>query len=209
MELVSAKNGYNIEKLITMLFKTWNDDGDVYLLGSTNAGKSVLFNRLLASDYCRPIASTALSRASTSFWPGTTLNTLKFPINFLNDKKFGERTKRLLKDRKVLEDVDNERYVRYQRSHDLKDAELLGIVGKSFNSQDSDMTEVGTELNATYSLDSDSGRIIEGENFSNNANLKWKLVEDARELYRPNYFKSRAAFFYDTPGVVDTHAIQR
>ncbi len=206
---MSAKNGYNIEKLITMLFKIWNDDGDVYLLGTTNAGKSVLFNRLLASDYCRPLASAALSRASTSFWPGTTLNTLKFPINFLNEKKFSQRTKRLLKDRKVLEDVDNERFARYQKRHDLRDAELLGIVGKTFVSRDADMDEVGTELEATYSLDAGSGHIDEGENFESNSSVKWKLTQEARELYRPNYFKNKSAFFFDTPGVIDTHGIQR
>ncbi len=49
VELISAKNGYNIEKLISSLFRIWNDEGDVFLLGATNAGKSVLFNRLLAS----------------------------------------------------------------------------------------------------------------------------------------------------------------
>jgi hypothetical protein len=53
VELISAKNGYNIEKLISSLFRIWNDEGDVFLLGATNAGKSVLFNRLLASVITR------------------------------------------------------------------------------------------------------------------------------------------------------------
>ena len=128
VELISAKNGYNIEALISKLFEVWNDDGDVYLLGTTNAGKSVLYNRLLASDYCRTIASTAISRASTSFWPCTTMNTLKFPINFLNDKKMKQRAERLHKDQATLERIDEERYSNYMKHHNLRDAELLGNV---------------------------------------------------------------------------------
>jgi ribosome biogenesis GTPase A len=87
VELISAKTGYNVERLITRLFKLWNDEGDVYLLGMANAGKSMLFNKLLSSDYCRSLASEAIVRATTSFWPGTTLNMLKFPINFLTSSK--------------------------------------------------------------------------------------------------------------------------
>lgn len=35
VDLISAKTGYNIEKLISNLFKNFNDEGDVYLLGDT------------------------------------------------------------------------------------------------------------------------------------------------------------------------------
>lgn len=89
VELISAKTGFHVERLITKLFNIWNDEGNVYLLGMANAGKSVLFNQLLGSDYCRCLASDAIVRATTSFWPGTTLNMLSFPINFLSDHKKG------------------------------------------------------------------------------------------------------------------------
>jgi ribosome biogenesis GTPase A len=51
--------------------------GDVYLLGCTNVGKSTLFNALLQSDYCKVKAVDLIQRATTSPWPGTTLNLLK------------------------------------------------------------------------------------------------------------------------------------
>ena len=57
VELISAKTGYNLEKIISNFFKIWNDEGDVYLLGMANAGKSVLFNQLLGSDFCRSLPS--------------------------------------------------------------------------------------------------------------------------------------------------------
>ncbi|CAG2066727.1 unnamed protein product, partial [Timema podura] len=51
--------------------------GDVYLIGCTNVGKSTLFNALLQSDYCKVKAVDLIQRATTSPWPGTTLNLLK------------------------------------------------------------------------------------------------------------------------------------
>lgn len=39
-----------------------------------------MFNLLLQSDFCKVQASDLIQRATTSIWPGTTLNLLKFPI---------------------------------------------------------------------------------------------------------------------------------
>lgn len=50
------------------------------MIGCTNVGKSSLFNALLKSDYCKVQAVDLIQRATTSPWPGTTLNLLKFPI---------------------------------------------------------------------------------------------------------------------------------
>lgn len=49
-------------------------------MGCTNVGKSSVFNRLVASDYCDVNAEAFVERVTTSPWPGTTLNMLKFPI---------------------------------------------------------------------------------------------------------------------------------
>lgn len=78
--LISAKTGYGIEEFITKLHNIWKYNGDVYLIGCTNVGKSTLFNTLLQSDYCKIKAVDLVQRATTSLWPGTTLNLLKFPI---------------------------------------------------------------------------------------------------------------------------------
>lgn len=73
----SAKTGYGVEELINKLFMKWGDNGDVYLVGCANVGKSSLFNALISSDYCRSKATELVQRAVTSPWPGTTMNLLK------------------------------------------------------------------------------------------------------------------------------------
>jgi ribosome biogenesis GTPase A len=55
--------------------------GDVYILGCTNVGKSTLFNALLQSDYCKVKAVDLIQRATTSLWPGTTVNLLKVIVH--------------------------------------------------------------------------------------------------------------------------------
>uniref|UniRef100_A0A5K3G1L2 G domain-containing protein n=1 Tax=Mesocestoides corti TaxID=53468 RepID=A0A5K3G1L2_MESCO len=52
----------------------------VYIVGSTNTGKSSLFNKLLLSDLCKSEARNSIHRATVSFWPGTTVGLLKFPL---------------------------------------------------------------------------------------------------------------------------------
>ncbi|KAL8613074.1 hypothetical protein ACOMHN_035015 [Nucella lapillus] len=78
--LVSAKTGYGIEHLVTKLMTAWQLKGHVHVVGSTNVGKSTLFNALLMSDYCKAVARGFINRATVSVWPGTTLNLLKFVI---------------------------------------------------------------------------------------------------------------------------------
>ncbi|KAK6298982.1 hypothetical protein J4Q44_G00304920 [Coregonus suidteri] len=78
--LISAKTGHGIENLIANLQRSWKYNGDVYLVGTANTGKSTLFNSLLESDYCISRASDVIHKATISPWPGTTLNLLKFPI---------------------------------------------------------------------------------------------------------------------------------
>ncbi len=84
-----------------------------------------------------------------------------------------------------------------------------GMVGRTFSSKSVAINEMDTELDVTYTLDPESGLIREGENFNKTSQLDEKIVQDARDLYRPEYFKNKAAFFYDTPGVIDTHDILR
>lgn len=70
VHLISAKTGYGIENLITKLQTSWKYKGDVYLVGTANAGKSTLFNTLLESDYCKSKASDVVHKATISPWPG-------------------------------------------------------------------------------------------------------------------------------------------
>jgi ribosome biogenesis GTPase A len=202
VELVSAKTGYNIEKLISRFFNLWNDEGDVYLLGMANAGKSVLFNQLLSSDFCRSLASTAIERATTSFWPGTTMNTVNFPITFLTPNKKKTRHARLMSDLNLLDSLEVERKRLYEKNLNLKHAECLGIVGTSFNKTTVIGQEIDAGMDATYSLDTETGRIREGENFDQTNSIEAKRLKEARAMYSPKYYADSATWFHDTPGVL-------
>lgn len=46
------------------------EESPVYIVGSTNTGKSSLFNRLLLSDFCKSDARESIHRATVSLWPG-------------------------------------------------------------------------------------------------------------------------------------------
>lgn len=70
VHLISAKTGYGIETLISKLQQSWKLNGDVYLVGAANSGKSTLFNTLLHSDYCKSKASEVIHRATISPFPG-------------------------------------------------------------------------------------------------------------------------------------------
>lgn len=203
VELVSAKTGFQIERLITKMFKIWNDDGNVYLLGMANAGKSVLFNQLLSSDYCHSLASQAIVRATTSFWPGTTLNTLKFPIKFLNKFQLSKRTKRLYNDSEELDKLLTKMKAMYKKTSELKYTEPIGIVGSTFKPLSSlDADEINIDVDSTYSVDTETGQISEGKNYEDSESIEKESVDEARAIYNPNKFKGKAAWLYDTPGVL-------
>lgn len=70
IHLISAKTGYGIEGLVSSLQRSWRYKGDVYLVGSANAGKSTLFNTLLESDYSKSKGSNLTHKATISPWPG-------------------------------------------------------------------------------------------------------------------------------------------
>jgi len=184
--------------MISRLFQLWNDEGNVYLLGMANAGKSVLFNQLVSSDYCRTLASEAIAKATTSFWPGTTLHTLKFPINFLDSYKKRVRSSRLINDTAALEKIEKTRFQLYKKTYDLKHAEVIGIVGNSFKQKLILNDEIDARIDSTYSMDELTGEIKAGENFSEINDLIKTRKKEARNDYRHEYYENRAAWFYDT-----------
>lgn len=83
VSIISAKTGFGVDNLVTKLLRDIKYGDDIYLIGCTNAGKSTLFNVLMQSDLCALTDTDLMSRATTSIWPGTTLNLLKFPIRKL------------------------------------------------------------------------------------------------------------------------------
>lgn len=119
--LVSAMTGFGIDNLISSIYQINNGQQDVYLLGCTNVGKSTLFNHLLQSEFCRLRESDILQRATTSIWPGTTLNLLKFPIRPLAawEKEIRKRRLFLKRIRKSLDEIELRKSMKYQ-SEDKK-----------------------------------------------------------------------------------------
>jgi hypothetical protein len=126
-------------------------------LGASNSGKSLLFNRLLSSDYCVAVASDALKRATVSLWLGTTIGMLKFPITFLNAEMAQMREVRLDNDRKLLKQIEMEREKIYKKTQDLSDATLIGIVGSSFESHTlTNPNEINALIEDTHSFDNET-----------------------------------------------------
>lgn len=133
--LISAQTNYGVEDLITKLHAIWRFQGDVYLMGCTNVGKSTLFNALLRSDYCQVQASSIIKRATASIWPGTTLKMLKFPILRPSDKKLYERNMRLRMEQRAWK-LQN-KLTRSQFKEKKRVTEptmLIGHIGKYFSS---------------------------------------------------------------------------
>ncbi|XP_032806719.1 nitric oxide-associated protein 1 [Petromyzon marinus] len=131
VHLISAKTGYGVEGLISKIQSSWKHKGDIYLIGTTNVGKSTLFNTLMESDLCKAKTPDVIKRATISPWPGTTLNLLKFPIiNPLPERMF-RRLQRLKADReKSLDDLQENEQASLEQLK--RQGYLVGRVGRTF-----------------------------------------------------------------------------
>ncbi|CAD7091817.1 unnamed protein product [Hermetia illucens] len=130
--LISAKTGFGVEELITHLHSQWKYEGDVYLVGCTNVGKSTLFNTLLGSDYCKSQAIDLIQKATTCPWPGTTLKMLKFPIMRPSDIRLFYRHKRLISERSHLKAEEQLYQEQMHSSRKPAKASLIGQIGRTF-----------------------------------------------------------------------------
>lgn len=182
--LISAKTCFGVEDLITILQASWKFHGDVYLVGCTNVGKSSLFNALLQSDYCKIQSSDLIQRATTSLWPGTTLNLLKFPITKPSAHRMELRNARLKTARKLEAEEQKLRRQQLKTYNTPKYATLIGHIGRSFT------------LPAKEEGD------LFGVSPNSNASGKAKMGINEKD---PEFVLSRWCF--DTPGVVQTDQI--
>ncbi|XP_044261998.1 nitric oxide-associated protein 1 [Tribolium madens] len=131
--LISAKTGFGVEDLITRLNSLNRVKGDVYIVGCTNVGKSSLFNALIQSDYCKTQAIDLIQRATTSVWPGTTLNLLKFPIKRPAGYRQFLREKRLNLMHKIQAEENTLRKEQLRQTKNAKYASLIGHIGVTKN----------------------------------------------------------------------------
>ncbi|CAL8262455.1 unnamed protein product [Lota lota] len=195
VHLISAKTGYGIENLISSLQRSWKYKGDVYLVGTANAGKSTLFNTLLDSDYCKSKGTDVIHKATISPWPGTTLNLLKFPIINPTPYRLFRRKERLEKDSHQTEgDLSPEELRRLQTFS--KQGYLVGRIGRTFRADpvpkreeiqfDPDSLAYG-EYGAEEETTTESAPVKEVE-FSHNE------LKDAHWLF-------------DTPGIMKEHDV--
>ncbi|KAM3613153.1 uncharacterized protein V6R79_021618 [Siganus canaliculatus] len=181
VHLISAKTGYGVEGLISSLQRSWKYKGDVYLVGSANAGKSTLFNTLLESDYCKSRAPDAVHKATISPWPGTTLNLLKFPIINPTPFRMFRRQQRLSETPPPPELTPPQGY-------------LVGHVGRTFQSDRSRQHEI--------QFDPDSlafGEDVDGD-------MSNKAPSRSSDEFTFNEIKD-AHWLFDTPGIMKEHDI--
>ncbi|XP_054843152.1 nitric oxide-associated protein 1 [Eublepharis macularius] len=189
VHLISAKTGYGVEELISKLQRSWKFNGDVYLVGATNTGKSTLFNTLLCSDYCKSRASDVTSRATISPWPGTTLNLLKFPIINPTPFRIFRREERLATDAAKTEEDLNEDERKHLKTL-KKQGYLIGRVGRTFQLPQKLKKNREVEFDAeTLSFSTEEEPAFPSETTTKKGELSYNEVKDAR-------------WFYDTPGII-------
>lgn len=194
VRLISAKTGYGVEELISALQRSWRYRGDVYLVGTTNAGKSTLFNTLLESDYCNAKGSEAIDRATISPWPGTTLNLLKFPICNPTPYRMFKRQKRLQEDAsKTEEDLSEQE--QSQLNQLKKHGYIVGRVGRTFLHSRQQKEEAPFEFDAdSLAFDMGNEPVVSVRKNTKQIELTPEDVKDAH-------------WFYDTPGITKENCI--
>ncbi|KAK9963411.1 hypothetical protein ABG768_006598 [Culter alburnus] len=196
IHLISAKTGYGIENLISRLQSTWKYKGDVYLVGTANAGKSTLFNTLLESDYCKSRASDVIHKATISPWPGTTLNLLKFPIINPTPYRMFRRAERLKQDSLLTEDDMNPQELNRIKQFS-KQGYLVGHIGRTFRTNLS-LKKALVEFDPdSLSFGEDAEEGVKQNPFldsSTDAELTYNEIKDAH-------------WFYDTPGIMKEHDV--
>ena len=72
--MVSAEKGTNVDKLMKMIDK-YRDGQDVYVVGTTNTGKSTLINKIISEN------TDVKNLITTSRFPGTTLDRIDIPLD--------------------------------------------------------------------------------------------------------------------------------
>lgn len=74
IELISAINPESVEQLLSMIEKH-REGRDVYIVGTTNVGKSTLINQIIN------LTTQTKNVITTSYFPGTTLGKIEIPLD--------------------------------------------------------------------------------------------------------------------------------
>ena len=91
----SARKGHGIKESVEKILEHRPPNGDIFLLGSANVGKSSLFKCFLDFLY-NGKPKDLIQYPTTSVWPGTTIGLLRYPLRKkmdINDKKLRKQLK--------------------------------------------------------------------------------------------------------------------
>jgi len=186
--LVSARTGFGIEMLIDRIYDTWRESrretgADIYLIGTTNVGKSSIFNALLESDLCKVEAVDKVEKAMTSPVPGTTLNLLKFPVMRPDPAKLNRRLQRLRRTMSHFAEKEEERLSLLRQHRDRKYAVLRGPVETTF-------VQMHRDKNLPF-----KGGFFQLQTRAPNVTLPERLDPNRKDF-------ADGRWLYDTPGTV-------
>ncbi|KAI1727972.1 PXA domain-containing protein [Ditylenchus destructor] len=198
--LISAKTGFGVEELITNVFTKWVGPrqrlrSNVYLVGSTNAGKSTLFNAFLQSDMCMVRAVDLVEKVTTSVWPGTTLSLLKFPMWQPTEDKLKLRNRKLAQYKKWQTMESAASVELYKETGDPKHLLLQGYVGSTLK----ELEDKSQPISA-----SSAANEFNGELDPKDAEKKEKK---SRLNLNDPVFQKGTNWCFDTPGTINDNQV--
>ncbi|XP_064601915.1 nitric oxide-associated protein 1-like isoform X2 [Liolophura sinensis] len=206
-----------LDAVLLFTVKTLPSPGDVFLLGSTNSGKSTLFNALLSSDYCKYHVRDVIHRATVSRWPGTTIDLLKFPIIAPTRERLYLRTQRLIKEKKEKWKKERELINTSKNPNIVRNAPLTGTIGQTnFKEQpvEEENENDGEELNyqclivpPSYTFTTE-GDVSVGSLSRQDLYTVTAAERKARELVEDDLERlTNSRWLFDTPGLVSSDQV--
>eukprot|EP00794_Sanderia_malayensis_P005455 gene5455-6137_t len=124
--LVSGRTGYGIEKLVVLINKYRDLNMDLYIVGSSNVGKSAIFN-MLQNLSCISKDGAIPTQAITHYLPGCSFGLVRHPIAFWRMRKVRnmllekppEETFEPAETLEFIEDIQHEIISKKQKNQEL------------------------------------------------------------------------------------------
>ncbi|KAL3087261.1 hypothetical protein niasHT_020524 [Heterodera trifolii] len=203
--LLSAKTGFGVEDLITNIYQKWVSPrgsirSDIYVVGSTNAGKSTLFNAFLQSDLCKVRAMDLVERVTTSIWPGTTLSLLKFPIMSPSTQQLEVRRRRLLAMQAWKKKESLMLRSAFSTTKHPKYVVLQGIIGSSFREWEENKQPMSVDKTIKYF----DGQL---ENADEIAQIEGNGPKKRTNMNLNDFTFKQGNWCFDTPGTVNSEQL--
>ncbi|EDO37137.1 predicted protein, partial [Nematostella vectensis] len=189
--LVSAKEGFGVPQLVQKILVHWDHDGDIYMLGCSNSGKTTLFNTFMDLLNVHKRRGNMLQRSTVSKWPGTTMSLMRFPLGhwMLHKLLYRLRHQKFFKqDFQLQKDTHNSPMHYY----------LPCLLQHSFTALAKKFFSKAKHVDRK-SHDTTEGAIASVSQSSELDAFKPELVDRKA--------KQRQLWFYDTPGIISENQI--